>query len=82
MRLCRQAAPVRQIPARAAFRPGARWLLLLIDAFLPGDVADLLFNQSNGRMIIEEHLMDEAAGLAPVGHRDDLTAFGVVTEAG
>ena len=34
------------------------------------------------RMIVEEHLVDEAAGLALVAHRDDLTAFGVVAEAG
>jgi len=33
-------------------------------------------------MVIEEHLMGEAAGLALVRHRDDLTAFGVVAEAG
>jgi hypothetical protein len=33
-------------------------------------------------MIIAKHLMDEAARLALVGHRDDLTAFGVVAEAG
>jgi hypothetical protein len=33
-------------------------------------------------MIIEEHLMGEAAGLALIGYRDDLAAFGVVAEAG
>jgi hypothetical protein len=33
-------------------------------------------------MIVEKHLMDEAAGLTLVGHRNDLTAFGVVAEAG
>ncbi|MGY3354675.1 hypothetical protein ACVWZK_001338 [Bradyrhizobium sp. GM0.4] len=34
------------------------------------------------RMIVEEHLVDEAAGLAAERHRDDLAAFRVVSEAG
>ena len=33
-------------------------------------------------MIIEKHLMNEAAGLTLIGHRNDLTAFGVVAETG
>jgi hypothetical protein len=33
-------------------------------------------------MIVEEHLMDEAAGLAAKRHRDDLAALGVVAKAG
>ena len=33
-------------------------------------------------MIVEEHLVDEAAGLALIGHRNDLPTFGVVAKSG